>query len=136
LEILDKIISAQDVKVEFGWVWGEENPLEEFESEVWPVWIVEGSLVEARNSGNYRELQLEYMDRFCSDVKDCGGVYSKSLEISYDDYDIGDYFGTKRLYWRGSNTSFSEDDVGIEWIVYSGKIKSDLRFLQVMAEVV
>ena len=134
-EILVKRISEQSALVEYGWTWGEENPEEEYDREVWPEWVVEGSLVEARNSGDYGELELEHLDKFCSDVKDTGGIFWKTLEISYDDYDYGDYSGTKKLYWRGSNTSFSEDDVSISWNEYTGSVKSDLRYLQIMTEI-
>ena len=48
-----------------------------------------------------------------------------------DDYDICTHNSGHKIWWRGSNTSFAQDNAVIAWTLYAGTVSTGLRFLQV-----
>jgi hypothetical protein len=133
MEILIRAVNApQDIQYEYGWTWGEQNPSPQLPVS-WRNWTFENTLNEATNTGAWGELELTSTLKFVSDVKDTGDTSSKQITISYDDYDICTFNSGKIIWWRGQNTSFSQDDALIPWTLYNGTINTSLRYLQIRA---
>jgi len=117
-----------------GWTWGEQNPTPET-AVAWSVWKVKETTNDARDSGDWGELQLGSGESFVSDVKDRGNTDTRYLTLSYDDYSVGSGSGT--LYWRGQAAIFNYDDnevAGPAWEEYAGPANKDWRYIQVMCE--
>ena len=115
-----------------GWTWGEQNPDPETAVE-WSVWKIKETISDARDSGNWGELQLGSGEEFVSDVKDMGSVLTRYLILTYDDYASGSGSGT--LYWRGQAAGFDPEDneiVGPAWEEYTGPANKTWRYVQVM----
>ena len=131
LEILIKSINApKETKYESGWTWGEENPVTQLPL-VWTTWTFRNTLIEARNTGDYGQLQVRGLEKFVSEVIDTGWK-KKEVHLSYDDYDVGDHNCFDYIYYRSSNTEFEQDDVLPEWYLYGGKFTSSNRYFQLM----
>ena len=72
------------------------------------------------------------MDSFVSDVKDALEVKLKRLYVTYNDCEAGD---TPRIYYRGSNTVFtqnSDEILGPVWILYTVPVDVNYRWIQIM----
>jgi len=135
LEVLIRAVHApQDIKYEYGWTWGEQNPTPE-DPVTWKNWTYENTLVEARNTGAWGELQLQANEKFVSDVKDTGDTSSKQITLSYDDYDVCTHNSGQKVWWRGSNTLFTQDNGIILWTAYSGTFNTSFRYLQVRVSI-
>ena len=130
LEITLKALGSQSIVVESGWTWGEEHPLIEL-PESWKLWTFAGTMNEATNTGAWGELEVRAVNNFVSPVKDSVWVGNKYISLSYDDYNTCGHNSGRIVSWRGSNTIFSQDDVVIPWILYSGELATSLRYLQV-----
>jgi len=97
------------------------------------VWKIKETVNDARDSGNWGELQLGSGEEFVSDVKDMGSVLTRYLILTYDDYASGSGSGT--LYWRGQAAGFDIDDdevSGPTWEEYTGPANKTWRYVQVM----
>lgn len=115
-----------------GWTWGCETPPTSTTPVVWTVWKYRESATEARNSGAWGDLQLRDYDSFVSDVKDSLHTRYKSIKFTYNDCDIGDT--PPKIYWRGSDTEFAQDDVLPSWTQYTGWINTTYRYLQIRVD--
>ena len=117
-----------------GWAWGAENSSPET-PESWDYWTEKETTSTARNDGEWGKLQLLAGDEFVSPVKDLGSEATRFLIIAMDKYGTGK--GSGVLYWRGSSTSFAQDDDEISgpvWELYTagGSLKT-WRFVQIKA---
>ena len=128
--LLIAVKSPQDIALESGWTWGEQNPSPEI-AESWETWTYLNSTTEARNTGAWGELELRSMENFVSPVKDTGDLATKYITLSYDDYDICTHNSGKIIWWRGSDTSFNQSDVLPAWNFYSGSFCTTYRYLQI-----
>jgi len=132
LEVLIISVDAeQDIQYEYGWTWGEQNPSPELPV-TWRNWTYVNTLVEATNTGAWGQLQLHSGDHFVSDVKDTGDISLKQITISYDDYAVGSHNSYRKIWWRGDNLVFAQDNNIITWnyIGTGGTISTGLRFIQ------
>ena len=120
--------SSSSSEIEVGWTWGEQFPVGTT-AEEWTSWKYLESPIEARNTGDWGNMELECWESFVSPVMDSGGSRPKMVDISYDDYSIGQGGGT--IMWRGSDTPFAQDDVLPAWIVYTVPVATTFRYIQI-----
>lgn len=115
-----------------GWTWGYATPTGT-DAVKWTNWKYKESAVEARNTGDYGNLEVKNHESFVSDVKNSLTTQEKLITISYDDYGTG--FGSGDVYYRSSNTIFSQDSnevAGPSWVSYSEAIQIYNRYIQIM----
>jgi hypothetical protein len=88
-------------------------------------------MTEARNTGDYGQLELRPSDSFVSSVIDIGIIKAiKRLVISYNTNS-----GSGTVYYRYSDTIFAQDDVAPSWIEYTGAINiTNVRYYQVRTD--
>lgn len=114
-----------------GWTWGYNGSALTTLEESWKTWTEDESFIQAANTGDYGELNVVGLDKFVSPPKDTGDTDSKTVALSYDDYDICTSNFNKLIWWRGSNTPFNQDNSIIPWTLYAGSFTTTYRYLQV-----
>jgi hypothetical protein len=117
--------------MQLGWTWGCESPPFITTPEIWDNWKYRESATQARFTSSWGYLKIGYNDSMVSPVRDSGEATSKRLRVTFNDCDAGD---DVTIYWRGSNTIFTQSDVAPAWVLYAGEVITTYQYLQIRVD--